>query len=43
MVALLLNRGADAWSEVAMQEATRNHHDAVVVLLLAQRGGGTAQ
>jgi len=38
-----VNRGADAWSEVAMQEATRNHHDAVVVLLLAQRGGGTAQ
>ena len=42
-VALLLDRGADAWSEEAMQGAAERHHNAVVALLLALRGGGAAQ
>jgi hypothetical protein len=42
-VAFLLDRGADAWSERAMRNATRNHHNAVVALLLARREGGAAQ
>ena len=36
-VALLLDRGADAWSERAMHRATVNHRDAVVALLLERR------
>jgi ankyrin repeat protein len=35
--ALLLDRGASAWSDLAMQSATRNRHDAVVALLLERR------
>jgi len=42
-VAFLLDRGADAWSEAAMQYATDNHHEAVVALLLARRANGAAQ
>jgi len=42
-VAFLLDRGADAWSARAMQNATDHHHDAVIALLLAWRGGGAAQ
>jgi len=41
-VALLLVRGADAWSEDALQRATDGHHHEVVALLLARRGGGAA-
>jgi len=41
-VAFLLDQGADAWSERALQIATDAHHDAVVALLLARRGGGAA-
>jgi len=36
-VALLLDRGADAWSERAMHWATNEHHDEVVALLLERR------
>ena len=37
-VALLLDRGADAWSRRAMQGATDDHHrDAIVALLLERR------
>jgi len=39
-VAILLKRDADAWSEAALRYATKGHHDAVVALLLARRGGG---
>jgi len=42
-VAFLLDRGADAWSELAMRYAREERHDAVVALLLARRGGGAAQ
>jgi len=43
MVAFLLDRGADAWSEQVMRHATDLHHDAVIALLLARRAGGAAQ
>ena len=36
-VALLLDRGADAWSETAMQWAMNNHRNAAVALLLERR------
>jgi len=42
-VVFLLDRGANAWSERALQRATNNHHEAIVELLLARRGGGAAQ
>ena len=34
---LLLDRGADAWSEDAMEWDTEMHHDAVAALLLERR------
>ena len=42
-VTFLLDRGTDAWSEQAMQLTTDCLHDAVIALLLARRGGGSAQ
>jgi len=36
-VTLLLSRGADAWSEQAMELASTRHQDAIVALLLAWR------
>lgn len=42
-VAVLLDRGADAWSERALQYARDGHHGLVITLLLARRGGGAAQ
>jgi len=40
-VALLIGRGADAWSQAAMWWATMYRHNAVVALLMERRGGGT--
>jgi ankyrin repeat protein len=34
---LLLDRGADAWSELAMQWAVENEHGTLVALLLERR------
>jgi len=42
-VAILLDRGAGAWSERPLECATDNQHDVVIALLLARRGGGADQ
>jgi len=36
-VAFLLDRGADAWSEQALENAANGHHDAIVALMLEGR------